>query len=875
MHWWRLIGGAAAIATFVSATAAAQETVSFSSATHREAWRGETTGSQASISMDRGELSAGDSRRDLIVGAPGWNGGRGRVYVIFSGPIRSGEQSLSIADVTISGTNAGDRLGEATAAGYITAREQSTPLPTRDLVVGAPGTNGNSGAVYMYLRGLTNNLDYTTADATLTVTGAPANARLGASLATGDLDGDGYREIIIGAPGVGAVYVVRGGPTLSGTVNLSVPSAAFFTIQGSAADGVGSVVAAGDLLGHAIAGNNTIYDLAIGAPLEGGGTGAVYVIFGRPSNTFPATMNLAIDASARFGGIDAGDRAGSALQIAYLDRDRYADLVAAAPRSSGPGNTRALGGEIYVMWGSPALASRSFATADVAIYGAVAGYQEGSALAFGDINRDSWSDIVSLAPGAGTGGELHLFNAKARASWPGAIDLLYVFPDRKLIGDASHGVLKSTVVVDMTGEGFDDIAGGYPDDNQGVLQISHSLGGVITEAPLPHTVNPDVQTTFSAAADGSPVPTPQWQVSVDGVTWVNIPGATSTTYVFIARASDNGKRYRAVFTSSVNSVATSAAVLGVNAVARPARRADFDGDGATDVVVWRPSTGTWYSLTSSSAFAAGVAKTWGDASLGDKPFSADMDGDGMVDLVVWRPSDGTWYWLTSTTGYNYANASARQWGNASLGDVPMMGDMDGDGKADLVIWRESNGTFYWLTSSTNYSYPSARAVQWGNSSLGDQPILGDFDGDGKQDLAVWRASNGFWYWIGSSANYSYASAAGVQWGNSGLADKPLTGDVDGDGRTDLIVWRPGNGTWYWLKSSTGYTYATQGQAVWGNSSLGDIPTIGDFDGDGRADLAVWRTSNGTWYWLTSSSGYSAAAANGKQWGLATDIPVIK
>jgi hypothetical protein len=431
------------------------------------------------------------------------------------------------------------------------------------------------------------------------------------------------------------------------------------------------------------------------------------------------------------------------------------------------------------------------------------------------------------------------------------------------------------VIVDLTGESFDDIAAGYPGDVEGSLQINHSLGVLVTEAPLFHTVNPDVLTTFSAAGDGSPQPVTQWQVSTDRINWTNIPGATSTLFTFLAHASDNGKWYRAVFSSSVNSVATGAAQLGVRSTPQAARRADFDGDGATDVVVWRPSNGTFFSLTSGSAFNAGVAKPWGNSSLGDKPFTADIDGDGMVDLIVWRPSDGTWYWLTSGNGYNYANAGAVQWGNASLGDVPMLADMDGDRKADFVIWRASNGTFYWLSSSSGYAYANARAVQWGNQSLGDQPILGDFDGDRKSDLAIWRASNGTWYWLTSGNNYSYANAQAVQWGNNGLGDKPLTGDIDGDGKTDVVVWRPGNATWFWLTSSTGYTYATQGQATWGNQSLGDIPFIGDFDGDGRADLAVWRTSNGGWYWLTSSSGFSPAAANSKQWGLATDIPVMK
>src|SRR5260370_34211038 len=101
---------------------------------------------------------------------------------------------------------------------------------------------------------------------------------------------------------------------------------------------------------------------------------------------------------------------------------------------------------------------------------------------------------------------------------------------------------------------------------------------------------------------------------------------------------------------------------------------------------------------------------------------ADIDGDGKADLVVWRASTGTWFWLTSSSGYNYAASGQKQWGNQSLGDVPLLGDLDGDHRSDLTVWRASSGTWFWLTSSSGYSYAAQGQKQWGNTSLGDLPM---------------------------------------------------------------------------------------------------------------------------------------------------------
>jgi M6 family metalloprotease-like protein len=393
---------------------------------------------------------------------------------------------------------------------------------------------------------------------------------------------------------------------------------------------------------------------------------------------------------------------------------------------------------------------------------------------------------------------------------------------------------------------------------------------VVTAQPSSGTVLTGEQIGFSSAATGTPSPSAQWQYSVNGgSSWVNIAGATGATLSFAPQRADNGKWYRCVYTNAAGTVATNAAIL----LVRLRVRADFDNDRKADLALWTPGSGMWSWRMSGTDYASSLQQQWGNAGLGDRPLGGDIDGDGLADAIVWRASTGTWFWLTSSSGYT--SAGQAQWGNLAHGDVPLVGDIDGDGKGDLIVWRASTGTWYWLLSSAGYDAAAAGSRQWGNEGLGDVPMLGDFDGDGLVDLAVWRASSGTWFWLTSSSGYSYAASGQKQWGNSGLGDIPRVADVDGDGVSDLAIWRPADGTFYWLTAISGYNYASAQAKQWGSQAHGDIPMLGDIDGDSLADLVIWRANTGTWHWLTSSSGFSYALQGAKQWGATGDIPMIR
>lgn len=270
------------------------------------------------------------------------------------------------------------------------------------------------------------------------------------------------------------------------------------------------------------------------------------------------------------------------------------------------------------------------------------------------------------------------------------------------------------------------------------------------------------------------------------------------------------------------------------------RPADFDGDGRSDLSVFRPTNGNWYITNSST----GVFRAEHFGTNGDVLAPGDFDGDDKTDISVWRPSSGYWYILNSS------DSSVRSQLFGQTGDVPATGDYDGDGKSDVAVFRPSVGTFYVINSSDG----SFNFQQWGTSE--DLPAIGDYDGDAKSDFAVFRPSIGTFY-ILSSLN---GTVRGQQFGQNG--DRPIAGYFDGDSKTDIAVFRPLTGNWYFLYSSDN----SFGGVTWGTG--GDIAAPGDYDGDGRWDITVFRPSTGTYYILQSTTNGLRA----EQFGANGDVP---
>jgi subtilisin-like proprotein convertase family protein len=299
---------------------------------------------------------------------------------------------------------------------------------------------------------------------------------------------------------------------------------------------------------------------------------------------------------------------------------------------------------------------------------------------------------------------------------------------------------------------------------------------------------------------------------------------------------------------------------------------DFNGDGKTDYAVVRDVTGTsgvpagqmrwFYNINGSNAPT--VALDWG-LTFDDIPVPEDYDGDGKDDIAVWRPGApnvAAFYILNSATN----TARVEAFGQTD-DDPTVVGDYTGDGKADLAVYREGTTTgaqsFWFYRAAAN---GPTTFIPWGAG--GDFPAPGDYDGDGKNDFVIQRSIG-----AGQSATFWTRLATGVilPVQSFGLpSDFVVPGDYDGDGKTDLATIRIGSGAlnWYWRRSSDQLLVGPVPFGV-ATANSSDFPVPGDYDGDGRTDVAVWRPSNGEF----SSRSTGTKAITFFKLGASTDYPV--
>ena len=234
----------------------------------------------------------------------------------------------------------------------------------------------------------------------------------------------------------------------------------------------------------------------------------------------------------------------------------------------------------------------------------------------------------------------------------------------------------------------------------------------------------------------------------------------------------------------------------------------------------------------------------GDAGAVNAMFTVTYSGPSVPVSVDYATANGT-----AVAGVDYLMAAGTLNFNAAgtqTVTVVVIGD----------VVKEANETFFVnLSNATGASISDGQGV--GIIVDEDRPYVADFDHDHKSDFGVFRPSEGLWYVLLSTTGTPEIVGLGIS------TDVAVPGDYDGDSITDYAVWRPSTGQWYRYLSATGVLEITS----WGTA--GDKPVQGDYDGDGETDLAIFRPSTGVWWILNSSSGTTTSV----QFGISTDRPV--
>jgi hypothetical protein len=276
---------------------------------------------------------------------------------------------------------------------------------------------------------------------------------------------------------------------------------------------------------------------------------------------------------------------------------------------------------------------------------------------------------------------------------------------------------------------------------------------------------------------------------------------------------------------------------------------DLDGDGKADLAVTNGNTVSVFRNTCSSGIISFATKVDISSTNPTSVAIGDLDGDGKADIVVTNENSNTVSVFRNTGSSGVISFAAQVVFTAGTTPISVaIGDFNGDGKADLVVANVNSNTVSVFRNTGNTGIISYAAKE--DLAVATNPYsvaIGDLDGDGKADLAVANFSSNIVSVFrnnGSSGTISYAPKVDFITGDNPYLVR--IGDLNGDGKPDLVVANYASNTVSVFRNtvSTGIiSYAAKVDLATGSTpnSVG----IGDLDGDGRADLAVANYNGST------------------------------
>ena len=696
----------------------------------------------------------------------------------------------------------------------------------------------------------------------------------------GDFNGDGFEDVIVGAPfndlggnAAGAAYVIFGGPGGFEPIDLS-------NLQ--AADGVRvQGVSSGDLAGLTVSSAGDVNgdgfdDVLIGVPSSGYGAFTLaYLIFGEA--TPPASINLSSlapsDGFAMFG--DYTHPYVAALSVSGagdVNGDGFADIIVGSKYDNpGAGSYGSAAGAAYVVFGH----SGAFGSVDLTslsptggfeIIGAPESYAGTSVSGAGDVNGDGFDDIIVGVPYGSDAGQAYVIFGKA--SGFGTIDLSNLVSGAGFViqgavaGDYAGFSVSSAG--DVNGDGFADIIVGasYADNIHDVAGEAYVIFGKANGFGTIDLSNLAPGAGFAIFGDDS-ADHAGWSVSNAGDVnndgfddiLVGAPFNDHTrsgvrvidageAYVIYGRAGGFGPIDLTNLSPSQGFVIQGEAA-GDTAGFSISSAGDVDGDGFDDLMIGAPSNGRGGPSAGAAYIISGRRDFPADVS-------GDFNGDGRDDVLLRHDNGWMTEWISQLNGsFSDNGAVASKWAHPAW-QVAATGDFNGDGRDDVLL-RHSNG---WMTEwlgqlNGSFSDNGAVASSWFHP---DWQVVGtgDFNGDTRDDLLLRNGDGTFVERLGQ-ANGSFASNnAANDWADPNWHVE-ATNDFNGDGHDDLLLRHNDGWLVKWFGQADG-SFSDNGVAGNWVHTAWQVAATGDFNGDGEDDILLRHNDGSIVEWLGQENG---------------------
>ncbi|MFG1887385.1 S8 family serine peptidase [Micromonospora sp. NPDC049051] len=318
---------------------------------------------------------------------------------------------------------------------------------------------------------------------------------------------------------------------------------------------------------------------------------------------------------------------------------------------------------------------------------------------------------------------------------------------------------------------------------------------------------------------------------------------TASPRTVAARLADEATRDRIVDPAGAPNLVLHADPGGPGNDGFSGRYADVNGDGRDDVVSFTRGTSADVHVALSNGASFGAATVWHTyfAAGQEFPVLGDVNGDGRDDLITFTRGNAADVYVALSTGTSFGASQRWHTWFAALRETPVVGDFNGDGRADIATFVREDVRDVYVALSDGTQFVGT-GVRWHADFVGDDdiPLVGDVNGDGRDDVVAVDRFTGHAVNVGLSTGSGFVLS--YQWLdyflNLGTSEVPVVGDFDGDGRADLAAVSLNQG-YVDVALSVGNRFLPRTRWAWSFPAGGAIPGAGDFTGDGRADMVAF------------------------------------